>query len=444
MQGWVHVRSWLAQARELRPRTVLTIGYVALLVYGFPGYMSTDSVVQLVEARKLRFTDGHPPLMAAEWAVLEKFFTGPILMLLLQGALFLGGLYLLFQRIVRPNAAAWLATAVLVFPPVLLPMAVIWKDSQMAAYLVMGAALLLHPRLRLRIVGLVCLFVACALRHNAFAAVVPLVFCLFEWRAGIRWWKRIVVVGGATVLLLAAAYGVSRLLTSQHIKLTPVFQDIVGVMARTDEKPDAQWVEILRGTPLVGTTEIQERARKLHAKNGAYHIVQGQNRLFDNPSTPEHWDALSRVWKELVLEDPGAYLLSHWDKLAVLLGLGLDPIAPHPVWNLFLEDNDTILEINHGATWSRLQYQLGEGFKWLHEHTSLFAPYIYALLALILLAVCARDRVTIAFFTSGLLYELSFFPVGANPDYRYSHWMITSCCIAIAILFIHRRRESTT
>jgi hypothetical protein len=60
------------------------------------------------------------------------------------------------------------------------------------------------------------------------------------------------------------------------------------------------------------------------------------------------------------------------------------------------------------------------------------------------LAVAARDRVTVGLFTSGLLYELSFFPVGANPDYRYSHWMITSCCIAIAILFIKRRREPTT
>jgi hypothetical protein len=422
---------------------VLAIGFGVFLLYGFPGYMSTDSVVQLIEARRLKFTDGHPPLMAAEWAVLEQFVTGPLLMLLLQGALFLGGLYLLFQRIVQTrNAAAWLATGVMLFPPVLLPMAVIWKDSQMAAYLVMGTALLVSPRRRLRLVGLVCLFVACAVRHNAFAAVVPLVFCLFEWREGIRWWKRIVVVGAATILLLGAAYGVSRMLTSQHIILTPVYQDIVGVLARADERPDAEWVHVLRGTPLVGTTEIQARARKLHAKNGAYHIVTGQYRLFDNARTPEQWDALSRSWKELVLGDPGAYLLSHWDKLGVLLGLGPDPIAPHPVWNLFLEENETISEIHHGATWSRAQYQLGLAFTWLHMHTSLFAPHIYALLGLILLAVAARDRITVGLFTSGLLYELSFFPVGANPDYRYSHWMITSCCIAIVILFIKRRREN--
>src|SRR5690606_30917617 len=141
------------------------------------------------------------------------------------------------------------------------------------------------------------------------------------------------------------------------------------------------------------------------------------------------WAAFYRVWSELVFGDPGAYLRSHWDVFAVLIGLGPDPIVPHPVWNLFLENNRTILDIHHGASWSRVQYELGRAFNWLHEHTSLFAPHVYALLALVLLAVCARDRLTIALFTSGLLYELSYFPIGVNPDYRYSHWMITSSCI---------------
>ena len=433
---------WLERLHARSPRAILLLGFGAFLIYAFPGYMSTDSTFQLVEARTLDFSDGHPPLMAVQWAVFDRIVSGPVLMLLAQGLMFLAGVYLLLRRVMTPRTAAWVANAVLLFPPVMVPMAVIWKDSQMAAYLVLGAGLMLHERVRVRFLGLGCLFVACALRHNAFAAVVPLVFFLFEWRPGIRWWKRAAVLGGATVIMILTAYALTRVLAVQHVRLTPVFKDIVGVIARSDVRSDEEWRHVLRDTPLVGTTGIQERAKKLHAMNGAFHIVTGPNRLFDNPRTPEHWVALERAWKELALGDPVAYFLSHWDVMAVAMGLGPDPRMPNPVWNLFLEEPGTMLEIHHGANWSRAQYELGRALNWLHEHTSLYAPYIYALIALLLLALCARDRVTIGLLTSGLLYELSFFPAGINADYRYSHWMITSTCIAVAMLFAQRLRRA--
>ena len=46
---------------------------------------------------------------------------------------------------------------------------------------------------------------------------------------------------------------------------------------------------------------------------------------------------------------------------------------------------------------------------------------------------------TATLFASGLAYEASFFPVGADPDFRYSHWLITSSCVAAVILFLKRR-----
>lgn len=443
MNGWAHVRTWFDRVRQLSPRVVLALGYAVFVVYSFPGYMSSDSVVQLLEARSLKFSDGHPPLMAGEWALLEKVVAGPVLMLLLQGALFLGGCYFVLRRVAPARRAAWLACAVLLFPPVLTTMAVIWKDSQMAAYLMAGTAALVQPRLRIRVLGLVLLVIACALRHNAFAAVVPLVFCLFEWRQGLRWWKRFAVLGVATVVMLGAAFIVTRLMTTNHVIITPMFQDIVGVMARTDDKTDEEWREILKGTPLAVSDHIQDRARALHEMWGAWHIVQGDERLFDQAQTKEQWDALEHVWKRLVFADPAAYLLAHWDMFAWLIGLGPDPAVPGPMWNVFMEDPPkTLLAIHHGAYYSRAQVVLARMFESLHWHTSLFSPYIYALLALALLAVCARDRLTVALFTSGLLYELSYFPFGPNPDYRYSHWMIATACVGVVVLY-RKRREQT-
>ena len=432
----------LGRWKTLSPRTILAFGFALFLVYAFPGYMSTDSVVQLLEARNGEFSDGHPPLMAAQWWLLDRIISGPILMLLLQGTLFLGGLYVLLRKVLSPTAAAWTAIGIFLYPPVLTTMAVIWKDSQMAAYLVAGIAALVQPRLRVRIVGLVLLVLACASRHNGFAAALPLVFFVFEWRAGVHWWKRVAMSLAILVVVGLGGFAVTRVLAKTHVILTPVYPDIVGMIACTNERSDEDLQQLLRGTPLLHTTDIQARARKLHELGPAFLIVEGDYALFANARTPEQWDALYRVRKELFVADPMSYVTAHWHSFSTLLGLdGVDLRAP--VWNLFAED-DVAVTMHHAAGHSYAQQWLGRAFYWLAEETPIFRPAVYACVALLLLALCCRDRVTAGLLTSGLCYELSFFPIGVNPDYRYSHWMITATCIAAVILFVQRKRGANT
>ena len=439
------MRVWLQwcgrKLSALSPRQILLIGFGVFLLYSFPGYMSTDSAQQLAEARSGHFSDAHPPLMAQEWRWLDWIVSGPLLMLLLQGTLFLGGLYVLFKKLLSPRAAAWTAIGILLFPPVLTPMGVIWKDSQMAAYLIAGTAALVQPRLRVRLVGLGLLTAACALRHNALAAAIPLVFFLFEWKPGLRWWKRIAILAGAAVLTVGLTCGVTRVLAADHVRLTPAFSDIVGVIALSEDRTDEDLRNVLRGTNLVVTTNIQARARLLYELHGTWRIAGGEYRLFNYPETPEHWAALNRAWKELVLENPGVYLRQNWGRFASVIGWSDDPPRA-AVWGAFLELPEHMLPIDHNASGSWAQACIVSAFVWLVENTPLFRPYIYALIALILLVLCCRDRLTAGLFTSGLLYELSFFPTGVDPDYRYSHWLITSVCVATVILFVQRRRRA--
>src|ERR1043165_4854513 len=110
--------AWAA-IRGARPPVILAIGFAVFVAYAFPGYMSSDSVLQLFEARTAGFTNAHPPAMAAEWRILELFITGPILMLLRRGGLCLGGLYSLLPHPLAPRAAAVAAVCLLLFPPVM-------------------------------------------------------------------------------------------------------------------------------------------------------------------------------------------------------------------------------------------------------------------------------------------------------------------------------------
>ncbi|MDQ3336731.1 MAG: hypothetical protein M4D80_16310 [Myxococcota bacterium] len=422
----------------LRERSILAIGFALFLIWSFPGFMSTDSQNQLMEARSGKFSDAHPPLMSAIWRLLDAFVSGPVLMLLLQGGLFLGGLYVIFKRFLPERRAAIFASAVLLYPPVLTVMGVIWKDSQMAAYLIAGTAALLSPRLRIRLLGLGFLVVACAIRHNAFAAVVPLVFFVFEWRAGMGWWKRTMIAVGAAVLAVVAMFAITKFLTVQPIKLTPAFQDIVGVIAFSDEKSDAELLEILKGLELGTDKGIQARCRSLYEQRGAWRITQADDRLMNYPATPAQWDALSRAWKTLVLQEPGAYFAYHWDTFRRVIGV--DAVPRSPIYNLFVEFDVAVDELDHNAGYSTTQAYLSKAFYALAE-TPLFRPWLYMVLALVLLALFVRDRLTAGLIVSGLLYELSYFPVGADPDFRYSHWMIASVTLATVLLVVQRMHK---
>jgi len=291
------VQTLLRWVRALQPRTVGLGAFALFMLYGFPGYMSSDSVLQLTEARTGHFSDGNPPLMAAEWWVLDKIISGPVLMLALQGALLLGGLYVLARRFLDARPAAWTAGSILLFPPVLVTMAVIWKDSQMTAYLVAGVAALIQPRLRTRLIGIGLLVAACSIRHNAVAAVVPLIAVLFEWRQGLRWTKRLAVVGAMIVAVGIAGFGLTRVLAGKHVKLTPMFNDVVGVIGYTHDRTDADLKEVLRGVPLAIDHGLQTQARMLVAMQHGWLVMVGNDPFFTPPRTASDWDALTRAWR---------------------------------------------------------------------------------------------------------------------------------------------------
>ena len=434
---------WRELLARLEPYQVLAIGFAVFVVYAFPGYMSNDSAMQLSEARSAMFSNAHPALMAAEWRILDAIVAGPILMLLLQGALFLGGLHVLLRRSMSERCAAWLAIAVLLFPPVLTTMATIWKDAQMAAYLIAATAALLSPSRRVRLAGLALATIGCAMRYNAFGASVPLVGLLFVLAPDRRGWRRYAVSGAAAVASVALAFGVDSALTVQHMYLAPTMADIAGVLAHTGDRSDDALRQTLAGTPLHVTSNIQDAARAHYSARNAYWVNHGDDRLFDPPTTAAEEHALAGAWKRVVLGDPRAYLAYRLDGFEELLGLSSDPLWS-PVWRMFLENPQQATQLGHDASPSYVQQHLGDALEWLADDTPLFRPYVYALIALglLVLALRARDRTAIALLTSGLLYELSYFPAAGTPDFRYSQWLIACTCIAGVLAVVRRRAKA--
>ncbi len=430
--------AWLREhASAVPPRAILVVGFVVLVLYAFPGFMSTDSVIQLHQARTGAYNNAHPPLMAFLWGLLDAIVAGPLLMLLAQVALFLGGLYGVLRQVLAPRPAAITAVAILWFPPIAAIMAVVWKDCQMAAYLMAGFALLLSPRRRLRLGGLALITAACAFRHNAFAASVPLVGLVFEWQPGARWWKRYLIAGAAAVATFLAATAINRALVVDEVHLTPAYTDIVGVLAFSEARTDEDLRHVLRDTPLRVTEGIHATARRLYDPRNSFHLTRGDQRMFDDATTPLHRAALARAWKELIVGDPHAYLSHRVAVFQELVGLSERGLWS-PAFFGFVEHHTQAAWIGHDATPSTLQLEIHARFLRLIDETALFEAWMYGVLAVVFLLALARDRLSFTLLVSGLLYELSFFPTAGTPDCRYSHWMITCTVVAGVIIFVRR------
>jgi hypothetical protein len=437
-------------ARRIRPppltKWILLATWLVVVLYAFPGYMNWDSAEQLSAARHGRYHDFFPPFMSFEWHWIERLIRGPAGMLLLQTWLFVWGVYKVLATRLAPRAAAIAGAVVCLFPPVLTPMTVVWKDAQMAGYLMAGFALALQPRRWQRVLGVALLVMATAMRYNTPAAIAPL--CLVvcgTW--GFR--RRLVAFGAAVALCLGIVGGaaaLNALISTGHanpwVRTTAVW-DIAGTLCRADRMSDAELDQLLAGTGHIATRDIQGKLCTVYTPRFYLDVTQGDDHFFTDPPTQSEVAARGQAWWRVVREHPGAYLGHRVNVMAEVLGLTDDRVW-EPVCQTVNPNEARVAELHHDFKLSSVQYGLGRLFVRLGK-TPVYRVWVYAVLALIFLgyALVRRDGFVLGVLGSGLLYELSLFVASPSVDFRYSHWMIACTCIAIAIVFVERYLSGT-
>jgi hypothetical protein len=417
-------------------RLILVAAGLLVLAYAYPGLVTLDSVDQLGEARAHFYTDAHPPVMALIWGALDHIIAGTFLMLVLQGVTFLAGLYLIAKRFMPPRAAAITAAIIVLFPPVLTPMAFIWKDSLMAGLLALGAGLLLSPCSRARNAALAVLWLATAVKYNAFCATLPLVVLLYDR----RWF----INAGIWLAITISTMAVNSALVDQpmhywHSSLA--IADIAGVIRFSDVTDDELRKEF-RGTPLVGDQDLRNRIIAIYTTKNIQKLVVGDTRVWDLPvsgkvpAPQDHLDAMERAWKDLVFGHPGAYLRHRWGTFLDTIGVTYRTHSAVPPrlmkWTVFMTNLGLPAKTHHA------QEKWSDVYEAIWRRTPLFRQWIYLVLALVLIVVARRDKAIVALLASGLVAEASLFFLAPSPDYRYSHWLIVVACVSLTLL-IYRR-----
>ena len=196
---------------------------IAGLVLGLPGHLSSDSIVQLYEARTLEFISFQPPLMSLLLRAMDASVPGTALFVVLDQLLLTTSFVLLLgERGPALRRPAAVAAAIVVLNPLLLAYTgIVWKDvlmSHLAAF------------------GYVCLYLASRRTpgHKRIAWALAAVFAL-SLAAALRQHALLLAIPGATF----AAYLLARRRVAQT-SLTIVFSAVivglnVGIIAYADE-----------------------------------------------------------------------------------------------------------------------------------------------------------------------------------------------------------------
>jgi hypothetical protein len=430
------------------PRVVLALGWLVLAIYAFPGQMTWDSFEYLDAARSGFYTDRHPPAISALWRMLELVVAGPSGMFLVQSAAFVVGAYLVLRRSVSARCAAWVTAALCVFPPTAVPMGTIWKHSLMAGLVLLGFGMLVAQSERARIGGLAALTLAIAMRPIATVAVLPLVLLVFEWRStsGLRRYATALV---AWLAITAVALGTNWLLTDRALsRATSVrdLHDIAGVIKYTrSDLPDGKLEELLAGTELQLHQGIQAHVRAWYRPRSASVLLVGERALWTLPmygtgAVPQDQRAaIERAWRELVLGDPRAYARHRMQVMKRVLGLNAKE-RPAAVPGRVANDPEISLGVGVPIKSSVLQHSMTSAATWVADATPLFLPWIYLVVAMLLLVPARRHRDLLALLASGIVAEAVLFVLAVGTDYRQSHWLVLSTCIAIVGLVARRSR----
>lgn len=429
---------------------VLCLLAIVLTLYlTAPGYMSADSGDQLEQARAMRFRDDNPVLMAVIWHYTDRIIEGPLGMLMLMTVVYWSALGVLFWSAEGPLMARAIAfIAVGFYPPTVVNVPVIWKDTLMQAALLAAVACLALPTRRFRLArylgALGFVIVALGARHNAATGIWPLfiiplsTLSLLAFRP--RWVQFVTTSLAGLALTLGLTLGVDRTVSSfaertEFWQMIPVF-DLAGMSLQAGEL----LVEPESGvfTPGMGLAQIR-RFYQPNYVGKLYYCLPFKGRrcvpVFRQTTDPARLAALSNNWRQAILQHPMAYLRHRLDVVQSILGIEMG--APGTFYIKGIPHHRMAKPYPQTPRTLRM-------FEWLDGQFGKvwFLPWVYALLGCVLLVPAfrsylrGRSTVPLVLLLSGLSYMFGLFIVTGSSPYRYTVWCSLCVVIAFALLSI--------
>lgn len=448
---------------RLATLVLLCIGFVGVVWLNWPGHLSYDSVVQLLDGRTGRYHTWHPPFMAWLLGLCDHLVRGAGLFIALQALLLFGSLGALvwLRPSISPLAPA-LVLGLFALPHVVLWQAIVWKDVLFADLMVAGFTLLWASCRRpgldrwswtLIALAFLGLSGATLVRQNGLFALLlggaALGHDLYRKADGPirrRLLKAIGVVLPALLagfaLILVATAGLKRRSIDgdggeAQIHMLQTY-DVVGVAAHD---PAARLDKLPPGlAPLIRST-----ARTLYTPQRNDDLLHN---AFDR-TTAAAADEMEAQWLDLLVHHPEPWLRHRLEVFGWIFA------SPHRVCYSEATGVDgpaPMLKALHMAAGQNGRDLALEQYAGAFYGAPVYSHLFYGALALVLMVALFRSRahedaVFGFMLAAAWLFVLSFFLIGVACDYRYLYALDLTTIVAgfhwtlgLRMLALGRRR----
>lgn len=429
---------------------MIVAGFVFCLAASWPGHLSYDSVIQLLEGRTALYANWHPPVMSWMLGLGDAVWPGAGLFVLFDSLLAFGALLGVLLLKPSPSRAATLVAAVLLLTPqFLIYPAIVWKDVLFAVanaggFVALALAAQHWPRVRLRF-GLLAagflLFVLAALsRQNGILALLVGAAALgwIAMRAG--GWRRGTAYGGGALLAALAVGAVAHAALGLRL---------------TGEIGPASQIRHLQGYDIAGAVAAEPRLAlaQFHARDPALErLIRSDGARLYSPErndtlygSPDLIAALNDApeglvaaqWRALVVHAPRLYLRTRW---AAFRWVFLTPVLAdcHPYFLGVDGPPQTMKALGLARRWDARDAALA-AYAGHFVGTPVLSHGFYALLALAGLVLLLRRRRVADIAMAGLLasalaFTASFFVISIACDYRYLYALDLAAMLALFYL----------
>jgi hypothetical protein len=436
---------------------IILSGFAATVALTWPGYVSYDSALQLLQGRTGHYNTWHPPVMAWMLGLMDAVAPGAGLFVLFDASLLCAAMLALLWLRPKPSWAAPIVALVCVLSPQFsIYQGTIWKDVLFADAAVAGFASLAcaaaywgSARARLAFLTLAfALFVLAALaRQNGIivlgvgaVALTVIARTQLTWRdsipyrAGVLIASILVLAGANTALETRADDGYGRLSQVKALQL----YDITGMVAA---EPGVKLDWLHKNSPALEEL-IRGDGARLYSPMRYDTLVTSDLLQKLLVVTPEM--RMMHQWLELIVSHPLLYLrvraeIFRWVTLTP------DIAQCHPYYVGVSGPPDAMRQLNLNTApraQDRMMWNYGARF----VGTPVYSHALFGFLSLVAMVVLFRrrapaDLAMVFMLVSALAFTLSFFVISVACDYRYLYFVDLSAlvaCFYLAVTFNYR------
>ena len=405
-----------------------SVGFLLTMAAFYPGFAPPDALDQYQQGLSGHYSDWHPPIMALLWSNLDRVWSGPQPMLLIQAGLYWCATALLLDSVPgsSPRLVRWAIAAACISPAILCSLGVIEKDTQLTVSWVLAAVICyrqrtagFEPSWAAKLGLLVMVTYGALLRQNSGLVAGPLVLYILIARPVLgRLWTTLVLYGcvAAVFVVMAASLNIALDADRTHVLRGLLNFDLAGISLRSGENL----------FPFAVDPAEMKRLDTCY-DGGTWHnnLVWGDCAFIwqRGLATPLSDGSYIHAWLSAIARHPLAYALHRLTYFARFSGLvTLQPT--HGFWTDGTPTNDLGFATYRHPLFYALKYYVYAGLAtpflrvgfWLAASGTLA---LWCMRRPVSDVVCRRFAML-----AGLLsfaYILTYLPFGLAPDFRYVH-----------------------